>query len=226
MRIKVISFLSLIILLNYSVLSQGFLTPMTDMNFSEAAATLEDGSVWEGNMSGASMVMGYLNSVRIKNSATGEALKCNTDNVVRLDVIHKQTLQRDAPMNKKDLMGVAMQLLGGGDLESIVGKPEYNLLTFLRIEHKPGKYRFFQLLNPGFDSRIKVFYKYTQEGQPANYFVSKDGGELMEIKSNKYKDAYKMLFSDCAELMKNMPSGIYEDMAFHVYAYEQLCPNK
>ena len=106
-------------------------------------------------------------------------------------------------------------------------KPIYNQLTFERVEipfKKKAKFKFLQLLNPGFDSRIKVYYKYTEQGTDLTkkYFIIKDDGQLLDIKEKDYEGLFNTLYGDCAEMMALFPNGglNYQNISTHVYTYD------
>lgn len=232
----------LIILIGFgisgSMSAQSFLVPMKDLNFKQAAAVTTDSSVVSGTMSGASMVMGYLNSLRIKDSETGEVHKANKDNTIRIDVVHQQKMEMmdlsgelsglKRAVDDGDIAGSMALLLQGREKikEAQQAKPEFNYLTFERVVMpKNGKFKFLQLLNPGFDSRVKVYYKYSGEGKPPNYYYAKDGGPIEELKPKDYSSVFNQLFGDCPAVKKAFTGGgaNYDNFSVHVYVYDQSC---
>lgn len=222
---------------------QTFLKPMKDLNFKKAAAVTIDSTVFSGNMSGASMTMGYLSSVRIKDDS-GEVMKVNKESAVRIDVVHQTKLDREDLFENGEITSLK-KALNNGDLAKSLGtlmlksaelkdrlqqEAQYNYLTFERVEmpsKNKKKYKFLQLLNPGFDSRIKVYFKYSGEEADAakKYFIVKDGGAPLDIKEKDYRDVFGMLFNDCPKMKTLFPNGgkNYQNISVHVYTYDQLC---
>ncbi|MCX2743164.1 hypothetical protein OO013_04770 [Mangrovivirga sp. M17] len=95
-----------------------------------------------------------------------------------------------------------------------------------------------QLLNPTFSSQFQVFYNpqarkstslegehivWTGDKHRA-FLVSKNEGELINVKKNNYKKTFYQLFSDCS-LLTQMKKQNFEDLGNHILLYEN-CMNK
>ena len=91
-----------------------------------------------------------------------------------------------------------------------------------------------QLLNPGFDSKIKVFYKPSADkgelsiggvsiadSKVNEYYVVKDGKTYKMNKKLYKKGGYEELFGDCDYMTQLMPD--YDDFAKEVFTYDQAC---
>lgn len=97
-----------------------------------------------------------------------------------------------------------------------------------------------QLVNPGFDSKIKVYDDpYAREsaglgvggmtvagGDLKSYWVKIKGAkEAVMIEKGKYKKQFKSLFGDCPKLMKMLKAKEikWSEFAKHVYMYTYDC---
>lgn len=98
-----------------------------------------------------------------------------------------------------------------------------------------------QLINPGYNSRIKVYHhpnaNKTQAitgsnidivgGEDKSYLVVKDGKRAEIIKKKNYRNAFGALIGDCSEYIKYMVDQkiSFWDMATHVFHYDTTCGN-
>jgi hypothetical protein len=97
-----------------------------------------------------------------------------------------------------------------------------------------GKEKVLQLLNPGFDSRIKIFRNphAIQEGgdqeimgEDMSYYIVKAGTKVaLKVKKKSYSEQFMQIFSDCPELIESQKDHSIEwhDFAAHVYIYDQF----
>ena len=107
-----------------------------------------------------------------------------------------------------------------------------------RVEVKIGKYSLLQLLNPGFDNKIKVFLdpdanktsgglagKLMAGNQDRSYFVTK-GEKAFKLKKGKYKKAFQSLFGDCPKMMDMVETKDIDidfvDLPVHIALYTEL----
>lgn len=95
----------------------------------------------------------------------------------------------------------------------------------------------FQVVNPGFDSKVKVYHDpYAQEtagvavggmqmtgGMEKSYYVTKDGETFKALKGKYKKEVFPALFGDSPEMMEKYEKGAaWKDFATHVFEYDQL----
>jgi hypothetical protein len=101
--------------------------------------------------------------------------------------------------------------------------------VYRTVTVEPGEQRLLQVLNLGFDSRMKVYRRPTPLGffdvESKSFLVVKDGGEPVLVRPAIYREVYGELFGDC-ELM-----GTYEakqrkfsNFAEQLYMYHRFCP--
>jgi len=113
------------------------------------------------------------------------------------------------------------------------------------VETKPGKHQLYQLINPGFDGKIKVFAMgemtfFPDESQYSEG-ISVDGveitspqlskmlvaksGKVMVVKKGKYKKKYfSELYGDCDAMQQYAEEDRkFKYFAEHVFVYDQVC---
>ena len=124
------------------------------------------------------------------------------------------------------------------DINEIIER-EFVIWEQALLPKKKDKYALLQLLNPGFDARIKVYENpMGQEsggltvggvkvtgGEDKSFLVVKDGDKSMKIKKGSYKKDFSMLFGDCPQMLKTFSDEKikFQDMAIHVLYYEWNC---
>jgi len=123
------------------------------------------------------------------------------------------------------------------DVNEIIER-EFIIYEQALLPKKKDKYALLQLLNPGFDDRIKVYENPMDEesgiavgglqvtgGEDKSFLVVKDGEKSMKIKKGSYKKDFSMLFGDCTEMLKILSDEKikFQDMALHVLYYELNC---
>lgn len=126
------------------------------------------------------------------------------------------------------------------DFKEIIER-EYIIYEQALLPKKKDKYRLLQLLNPGFDHRIKVFQDPNAKetagikiggaklvgGEDKSFLVVKDGAKSEKITKGKYKKQFQILFGDCdlASVMDNSKMK-FKNFAAHVFVYDQICGEK
>lgn len=209
--------------------AQSFVTPLQSIS-GEALVTTVDGKEIPCDIRSAMFGMNGLVSMTVRDTVTGEKIKFKAEQVARLrvkiDAQAKMEMLADKTSNLKKLRDA--------DFAEITDR-EYAYYDQVQI---PGKDNFVltQLLNPGFDSKIKVYDKPMAKtgeteiggiavsgGQAKAYYVIRDG-VTTEITRGKYAKAYfPLLFSGCPELMKSFPDPEFADFAEHVLYFEKFC---
>ena len=126
--------------------------------------------------------------------------------------------------------------------------PEFNAIVItdwvfyekVQLPTKKEKYAFIQLLNPGFDSKIKIYVHQNADktatlemkgitlagDDDQSHLVVINGGKSELIRKRNYKDqALSKLYKDC-NVIKEMYAGDkfrWKDFAKHVFIYDQKC---
>ena len=102
-------------------------------------------------------------------------------------------------------------------------------IVFDVVSEEEGKYGLRQLLNPGFDSKYRIY----AWGQGATvmgkerfeYMLIDQEGEVSIVKNKDYAENFPKLFGDCSEFMESFdPDQVdISDMAFHLFLYTDMC---
>lgn len=217
------------LLLARGLSAQQFVTPLQSIS-GAALVTTVDGKEIPCEIRSALFGMNGLASMTVRDTVTGEKLKFKAEQVARLrvkiDALARMEMLADKTSNLKKLRDA--------DFSEITDR-EYAYYDQVQI---PGKDVFvlIQLLNPGFDSKIKVYDKPMAKtgeteiggiavsgGQAKAYYVIRDG-VTTEISRGKYaKTFFPLLFSGCPELIAAFPDPEFADFAEHVLYFETKC---
>lgn len=93
-----------------------------------------------------------------------------------------------------------------------------------------------QLLNPGFDSRIRVYHDpFAMEtagvgvggmqitgGHDKSYYV-RTNGKVFKLKKKNYDEEFGRLFGSCPEMLKKQKNAAWRDFSNHVFSFDQAC---
>lgn len=200
-----------------------FVTPLTSISGS-AICTKTDGEIIEGELKNAMSGPNGLMSFKIKDRDGNDfklkatdvlELKIKVDGLAKLEIIAEQSAN--------------LEKLANSNFEEVVNR-EY--IIWQQVKHpSKDKYLLLQLLNPGFDNKMKVYdlpgAKSGESsvndvaisgGQATAYYIVKDGKTLKLTKKDYKKGAYAELFSDCPEMNKKKPN--LKEFALDVFQYE------
>lgn len=235
MRI-LLAFLSLFV--SSSLFSQGFLATLEETDLitllnKPAIVTMWDGSEITGKFSGGVLKMGYLDKITVKDES-GEKLKLKPEEIVRVQ-IKTSTMARFAMMSSS---ASSIKEVTKKDFNEIKGR-EYIIFETAQRANKSGSLRLMQLLNPGFDSKIKVYanpnatettgigiggIKITG-GEDKSYLLVKGGDKAVIARKNTYKKNFEELYQGCPEMIRVFQGEKikWDDIAGHVFAYDQAC---
>lgn len=120
------------------------------------------------------------------------------------------------------------------DLKQVT-KSEYFIWENVVTQDK-GKAKVLQLVNPGYDSKIKIYRNPTaiqeggdqfESGEEMSYYALKKGNsEALKVRKGDYDKYFQLFFSDCPELMQavDKEKPRWSDFASHVFIYNQLGP--
>lgn len=233
-RISTVFILSIIFGATLNLSAQQFLTPVNSLTGDAKVVTL-DGDVVEGDIRTALFSGKGLKSFRIKDMETGDVTRFKAEDVqslrIKMDAWGKFLTLGEQTSN--------LQKMSRADFNESVDR-EYIYYHTVKWPEKKNKYILSQLLNPGFDSKIKV-YDYPAGKQTASigvggmsvmggnakeYVVKLEGQEetFMALK-RKYDDEYfDMFFGDCEKLSSlDKDDKEWDDFAAHVFIYETEC---
>ena len=98
--------------------------------------------------------------------------------------------------------------------------------------------RLLQLLNAGFDSKLKVFSEPSAKtgglnigglqltgGEDKAYLFVKGGEKAFKVKKGSYSKNFEELFADCPKMIEAYKNDKikWDDVALHVFYYNQFC---
>jgi len=215
---------------------QGFIKDLDSENMgtlfgNECVAKLKTGEEIAGKLTGGMMINGGLTRVTIKLE-NGEKARFKPEDVVFLSV-------KASDLTKLSMISesmVSIKEMVNADFDNIV-KREYVIFETAMTPAKKDTYRLLQLLNPGFDSKIKVFATEKKTGgfsigdiavtggADRAYLFVKRGAKAVEVKKSNYRNNFEELYSDCPDMLAKFQGEKikWNDIAGHVYVYDQMC---
>mgnify|MGYP006921589260 CR=1 FL=1 len=233
---KKLQLISIMLVVPFMLRAQAFISGVSELHPSkDCIVELTDGSEMKAGMSSAVIINGFLKTVTLKDE-NGVKTKLKADEIRRLkvkaDALAKLDMMAESTSSVKELIKT--------DYNDIIDR-EYIIYEQALLPKKKDKYRLLQLLNPGFDHRIKVYQdpdaKETMGlslgdvqltgGEDKSYLVVKDGAKSVVVKKNKYKKDFPELFGDCS-IGEIIDSGKvkFKNFAAHVFVYDQICGDK
>lgn len=137
-------------------IGQGFISSISNDDMSLIAGQpcvveLASGETIEGKLGGMTAMSGYISKINVKLE-NGEKMKLKPENVVRLKVKASKLAQISMMAESSS----SIKEMTKTDYEEVLNR-EYIIYETAMRHNKKGKLRLMQLLNPGFDSKIKVF---------------------------------------------------------------------
>lgn len=192
--------------------------------------TLEDGRELKGYIKLVNFQNGLMRSLRFE-LADGTKEKLMAADVVRMR----------AAASDLGKLGAIAESAGsakrwGNTSTKDILKRDFVYYERAKLPVKKEKYVLLQLVNPGFDSAIKVYddpdaqesagigmggVKMTG-GILKSYYTIRNGVALL-VKKGKYKELFAEIYGDCPELVQEYPEMRFQDFAEQVYAHEHLC---
>jgi len=236
-KLLALSLLAFVLLLTGKAYGQGFVTTVEaeDLGLfygNQCTLKLESGEEIHGKFMGGSYSANGLNKINIKLE-NGEKAKFIPEQVVSL-VIKASKLLKLTMISESN--GSVSEFLNT-DFNDIV-KRDYVIFETALTAKKTDTYRLMQLLNPGFDSKIKVFAEPSKKtgglnvgglqltgGEARAYLFVKGKEKSIEVKKGSYSKNFQELYGDCPLMISKIQGEKirWDDVALHVFAYEQAC---
>jgi len=236
-KVKMLMAMIMMILITAASYGQGFIEPIDPEFFSALSgnpciAQLESGEIVQGKFGGGTLLNGYLSKISIK-LGNGEKAKFNPEEVVSLKI-------KASKLAKLSMMTQSSSIkeLTETHFDEIVDR-EYIVFETALKASKKDKARLMQLLNPGFDNRIKVYADPEANetmgvgfggiqltgGTDKSYLFVKDGEKAVKVKKKSYRKNFDELYSDCGQMVNAFGGGKikWDDVAGHVFAFNQIC---
>lgn len=201
-----------------------------------ASVFLQNGDTLKGKLTSASLVNSYLKNIVLKLE-DGNKRKLSPEEVKVLQV-KASTLAKMAMLNES---GSSVFRLVKTNFDEIINR-EYIIFEQALRATKKDKPALMQLLNPGFDRLIKVYADPNANetgglqindisvtgGKNKSYLFVKSNSKVVIVKKNSYRKNFDDLYGDCEKMMINFEGDKlkFNDMAGHVFVYDQLCHNE
>lgn len=238
---KKILIFTVILLLPACIYSQSFVEPVEDVSSlwtysRNCIITTTEGEELQGKLFSGYITGGGIKSVTIKDE-NGEKTKMNAALISSMKV------------KASDMIKFWMVVENTGSIKEItnmdfneVMNKEYLIFEQALMPKKKDKSGLLQLLNPGFDSKIKVYVdpkaKETKGvpkwmtagvqvggGEDKSYLFVKNQEKSIKVKKGNYKKEFSELYDNC-QIMMEMYEGKkikFKDLAGHVFIYDQVC---
>lgn len=236
-KILIISFIVLVLLVTRKTFGQGFVAAVEDEGFSALYGNvcilrLESGEEIHGKFVGGTGSTNGLKKISIKLE-NGEKAKFVPEQVISLR-IKTSALSKLAMVSES---GSSIKEIVNTDFNEIVNR-EYIIFETALTAKKTDTYRLLQLLNPGFDNKIKVFAEPGKKtgglnvgglqltgGEARAYLFVKGREKAVEVKKGSYSKNFEELYSDCPKMLSafQVEKIKWDDVALHVFAYDQAC---
>ena len=218
--------------------SQGFIQSIDPEDMSAlmnqpCVVKLKSGEEVKGKFKGGSLLNGYLNKVAIVGE-DDEKVKFKPEDIERLSVkssgLAKLAMIMESSSSVKEMTNA--------NYDEIVNR-EYVIFESGLKASKKDKARLLQLLNPGFDDKIKVYADPEANetgglglgaiqltgGADKSYLFIKAGDKAVKVKKGSYRRNFDELYADCPDMLKVFAGEKikWADIAGHVFAYNEAC---
>lgn len=224
--------------LSAPVFSQGFIAAISADDIgvilnNPAIVILQHGDTLSGKLSSASLMNNYLKNITLKLS-DGSKRKFDAAEMKTLSV-KASGLVKMAMMNESANSIVRTVKT---DFNSILNR-EYIVFEQALRATKKDKPAMMQLLNPGFDHRIKVYADPNANetgtwqanevtiagGADRSYLFVKNDEQVVVVRKISYRKNFDELYGDCSEMAAAYEGDKtkFKDIAEHVFVYDQLC---
>ncbi len=217
--------------------SQGFIETVEEGSMStfynnSCVLQLASGEEITGKFVGGIYVNNGFTKVSVKMD-NGEKAKFESEQIrsmqIKTSELMKLMMVSEASSSIKEMVKA--------DFNEMVNR-DYVIFETALTPRKTDTPRLLQLLNPGFDSKIKVFAEPGKQtgglsvgglnltgGEDRAYLFVKNGEKAVGVKKGSYKENFEELYSDCPAMLDNFKGEKikWDDVALHVYVYDQLC---
>ncbi|MEQ8238021.1 MAG: hypothetical protein RIA69_02355 [Cyclobacteriaceae bacterium] len=225
----------LIISISYSQ-AQYFLPELNETQIlmaKETYAVTNDGDTVKGRVVAQTLINGQLRSFTIKKSDKSKA-KFTAADVQLLAVKPTKLANIESAMSVQSIIRAS-----NIDFDEVMNR-EWVYFERALLPRRKDKPALMQLLNPGFDNKIKVYFDPNANesgglnlnglqltgGNDLSYLVVYDGNKSEIYRRGNYRrDALSELYKDCDVFVENYQGEKFrwENFAEHVFVYDQLC---
>lgn len=227
--------------LRFTSFSQGFIAEVEADDIGvilncPTTVFLQNGDTLKGKLTSASLVNSYLKNIVLKLE-NGQKRKLGPEEVKTL-LVKASSLAKMAMLNES--VSSVFRLVKT-NFDEIINR-EYIIFEQALRATKKDKPALMQLLNPGFDRVIKVYADPNANetgslqindisvtgGKNKSYLFVKDTNKVVIVKKSSYWKNFDELYGDCEKMMINFEGDKlkFNDMAVHVFVYDQLCQSE
>jgi hypothetical protein len=212
---------------------QAFIIPVEEVPHSnQCYIVLKDGSRIEGIVKSYDIGEGTTAITLV--TGDDERIKVSAADISELGIMATGLVKMELIAESTE----TVKKLTKANFEEIASR-EYIIYQQALMPGKKIRYALLQLLNPGFDTRVKVFQDpwavestghtfgdATLTGEEdKSYLFVKDGGKAFKVKKGTYKKEFPAIFGDCPKMLEVYEGEKlrFKDAALHVFVYDQIC---
>lgn len=199
-----------------------------------AVVRLTTGESVVGRLGGATLINGYLSSFRFRPDSGGEKVSYRAEDVERIAV----KVDRAARFVMRSESQTSLLEMMRSDFEKVVVTDSVIYETARRANRR-GSVRLMQLLNPGFDSLVKVFADPNAKktlglsisgvrlsgGEDKSFLFVQGDERTVLVKKGSYTEDFATLFGRCPTMIQEFADERlrWVDVAAHVFVYDRRC---
>ncbi|MCP1385027.1 hypothetical protein [Runella salmonicolor] len=224
------------LLLSCTAFSQDFIPAYDRFSGKETSyITLENGTKLEGTLEDLDRRKGLIEEVVIKD-ATGKKITLKPDQIKSMYLMPSGLSKLSTNMD----VGTKVKKWDAQYIDSEIIKKGYAYFEKAKVVlKKDQEMLLMQLLNPGFNSKIKVFHDpFAAEtmrvgfggmtmagGDDKSYYVQAGDLPAKKLKKKEYEDEIKVMYASCPALVKKIGEKLrWSEFAKHVYEFSFECP--
>ena len=229
------SFLTTLLCFGFAISLQAQSFAPRILNFSKkklSYITLNDGTELEGNFRKAKYKKGLMKEIVLEDTTTSEQQTIMAENVAAMRLVPSAWGKIAAASESNSSLAESAKR----DDAMFALKRDYVYFETAQLSDKKNTFVLLQLVNPGFEGKIKVFDDpYAQEtgglgvggvqmtgGFLKSYYFIQDG-KAIKIKKGDYKDEFQNIFGDCPALEAKFKKVDWKDFPAHVFTHLQEC---
>ncbi|MDF7820285.1 hypothetical protein P1X15_21875 [Runella sp. MFBS21] len=223
------------ILIAQNAISQDFIPAYDRFSGKETSYIhLEDGSKIEGTLEDLDRRKGLIQEVTIKD-ANGKKIKLKPEQIKSMYLMPSGFSKLSTNMD----VSTKVKKWDAQYIDSEIIKKGYAYFEKAKVViKKDQEMLLMQLLNPGFNSKIKVFHDpfaaetmrvgvggFTMAGgDDKSYYVQVGDFPAKKLKKKEYEDEIKVMYSSCPSLVKKIGEKLrWTEFAQHVYEFTFEC---
>jgi len=215
---------------------QGFIASVDDLTMLSrrpAIVLLATGDSLIGRFEGAGLTDGYMGTVVFRTDS-GKVLRIKPEEIARLSIRPSTLARLEMTANSAN----SIREIAGADFEEIA-KREFIIFEPARRTNRAGTIRLMQLLNPGFDGRIKVFADPNARktlglslggvrlagGEDKSFLFVLPDDRTVLVKKSSYADNFTELYGSCSTMVEGFSGARmrWDDVAAHVFVFDRRC---